>query len=130
MRFRIGRYDVPRCVGSRCGRKRVGVGGLIIVPVLARLDVAGVELPLLFRIIGTCLLAAALLVFRDVLKALQNRGAGLGQQRLELSDIAIAPLALFAIERAEDTRYQHVFVVAAIEDRQLAAGRHLRMNTP
>ena len=62
------------------------VGLLVVVPQQAFVDVGGVELPVLRRIVQPCRQTVALLVLRDVQEALDDGGAVFGQVRLEVVD--------------------------------------------
>ena len=61
---------------------------------------------------------------------LQHRGAGLDKQPLEIIDVRIALPRLLGREPAIDHRNQHIFVVAAVEDHDLARPRHALVNAP
>ena len=117
------------------------VGGQVVVPVLALLDVARVELPVLLRRVDARQLAAALLVLRDVQVDLDNVGAVVHQVLLEVVDF-LEPLlpeplaqcsrreALAVEELRMDAHHQHFLVVRAVEDADVAARRERLDRTP
>ena len=130
LRLRIGRHHIPRRMVDVGFADRHFIGVLVFVPQFALCDVAGIELPLLVRIIEALLQALALLFLRDVQEYLDDDGAGLGQHPLEVADLRVAPRALLLVDQFLHQRHDDIFVVAAIEDRNLALDRHLLMHAP
>src|SRR5436853_247042 len=130
MRLRIGRHDRPRRPFGAGGGDRLGIGGLVLVPLLARVDVAALELPALGGVVDARLQPLALLVLRDVEHELENHRTGLAEHALEVVDVRVALARLLRRDGAVDRRHQHVLVVAAVEDGHRPAGRHALVDAP
>ena len=130
MGFRVRRHHVPRCcVGVGFGQQ-FGVGVLVIGPELAFFKVLRIEFPVLLRVVQPRLQARLLFVLRDMQEELDDDGAGLGQHPLEVADMRKPPLALLPVYPAMHPRYQHIFVLAAVEDDDLALPRHRHVDAP
>src|SRR5258705_128855 len=127
MRFRICGHDGPRGPGCAGGADGGRIRRLIGIPFLSRLEVAAFELPVLGRVVEPLLQTRALLLLGDVQHELENDGAGFRQHALEVVDVRIALLGLRLGDVAVDHRHQHVFIVAAVEDHDLAVARHALM---
>ena len=126
----IGGHDRPRRPGRVRGRQQLLVGALVTVPLRAGGQVALVELPMLGGVIQALLQALALLFLADVQHELEHHRTGLAQQALEIVDMRQALLVLRRCDPAVDHGHQHVFVLAAVEHRDLARWRHLLVNAP
>ncbi|MPM51553.1 hypothetical protein SDC9_98302 [bioreactor metagenome] len=130
VRLGVGRDDGPRRPGCVCGGQQLLIGLLVEIPLLAHLDVAHVELPVLGWVVEPLLQALSLLVLGDVQHELEDDRAVFGQHALEVVDLRIALLLLLVGDPAVDHRHQHVFVLAAVEDHDLARARHLLVDAP
>jgi hypothetical protein len=93
-------------------------------------QVGGVELPALGRVVQPRLQPAALLGAGHVQHELDDHGAGFRQHEFEVVDVP-QPLAnLGGRQQALRHGHDHVFVVAAVEDDDLAIGRHGLVDAP
>ena len=85
---------------------------------------------MLRRIIDSGLQAPLLLVFGNVQEDLHNRGPLLRQHPLEFGDVALAAFPDLVRKELFHPHGDDVLVVAAIENNELAGGRHLGMHPP
>ena len=90
--LRLAGHHVPGSGLGRCLRQRLVVGLLELGPQLPVLEVAPLELPSLVRVVESCLEASSLLLGGDVEEELDDGGALIGEQALEVVDVLIAPL--------------------------------------
>src|ERR1700720_3634237 len=126
----VGRHHEP---GRHTGR---GAGDRFLVschegvPALAIVEVRGAELPALLGVGEPFQQPPALLVAVDVEEELEDRGAVLGEQPLEVVDLGVARLPDLGGHEVVDALDQHRLVVAAVEDPDLAGGRHLLVDAP
>ncbi len=119
------------------GACRVDVWAIVVLvrvaelrPQLAIVEVALAELPTLRRVVETILQAARLLDLGDVEEALDDTGALVVQQALELVDVP-EPLAPHrAWNQPLDAHDEHVLVVTAVEDADVARHRACLMGAP
>ena len=88
------------------------------------------ELPTLRLVLEPCLQALTLFVFADVQEEFQNHSAALGEHPLEFVDLRVAFSPDLFRNQLMHAHHQHIFVVAAIEDHDLAICRSLRVNSP
>jgi hypothetical protein len=86
----VRRDDVPGRLRGRAARQRLLVGGDVVVPALALLEVAEPELPALVRIIETRLEPLALFVAIDVKEEFENGRALFDEEALEGVDLVEA----------------------------------------
>ena len=110
------------------------VGRHVIVPVLALGDVTHVEFPALGGLVEPREQPPALLVLGDVQEELEHDGAVAGEVTLEGADVLEAFLpdvladeglgdALARQDLGMHAHHQHLLVVGAVEDADVAAGR-------
>ena len=130
MRLAVGRHHGPGRPFGAGGAQQMVVRLLVQRPLLARVQVAKAELPVLGRVVDALLQAPALLVKADVQHELHDDGAVLAQHALEVVDLAVALLGGFLVDPALDHRHQHVLVVAAVVDHEFARRRHLMVDAP
>ena len=105
-------------------------GGLVVVPELALVEVAELELPALLRIVVALLEALALLVAIDRQEELDDGRAALGQRPLEGVDLVVALRPDPSRSEAVDADDEHVLVVRAVEDPDLALARRPLVDAP
>jgi len=98
--------------------------------VAALLEVVGGELPAAVGIVQPGLQAPRLLRAVDVQEELDDRGAFVGEHPLERTDVLVAATPARLGHQPVDPHHQHVLVVRAVEDRDLAIGRHVRVHPP
>src|SRR3984893_10342713 len=130
VRLRIGGNHEPWRNLRLCRAQSVLISLAIIVPEFAGFEIRWVELPVLLRVIDTRLQSRSLLVLRYMQKALHDRRTVIREQRFEFANLPVTTFAFFLIDLFQHARYEHVFVLAAIENGELARGRHLRMDAP
>ena len=106
------------------------VGGLEVVPELAVVEVGGIELPALVRLVEARLQALALLVLRDVQHEFEDRRAVLDEHLLEGVDLAVARLDLLGRRELAHLDDEHLLVVRAVEDADRAAARRGLVHAP
>ncbi|KAG1647661.1 Ribonuclease VapC9 [Nymphon striatum] len=126
----IGRNHVPRRLFGAGLSKHLGERCLVVVPELAFFEIAGRELPVLLRLVQARLQAFFLLVLGNVQVELGDRRAFVGQQLLELADVAVAAAPLILGDIAVHPHDEHVFVVAAVEDDHFAGRWRDLVNPP
>ena len=121
------------CHGA-CSRGRalhhLGERLLVVVPLLAGVEVAEPELPVLVRLLEARLEPPLLLVLRDVQQHLDDRGALVGEQLLEHVDVVVALLPPLLGHEAEHPHRDDVLVVAPVEHRDLAVLRDVGVHPP
>src|SRR5690606_41650142 len=93
---------MPRCSLGGGGADRCLVGLLIRVPVLALIDVAGVELPVLVGALKPLAPALVLLLRGDEQRALHDDSAGSRDLRPKRVDVRRALLPRLAAAKAAD----------------------------
>src|SRR4051794_2088999 len=116
----VGRNDVPRRVLGRRACDRLLVGAHVLVPALALGEVAAAKLPALLRVFEALAQALGLLVARDVQEQLHDARAGVVDERLEVVDVPVAAAPDRLRDELVDARDQHVLVMGAIEDADVA----------
>ena len=124
-----GHHEPGRDVG-RAARDRLVVGGLVVGPALALVDVALAELPVLRGIVEPGEEPLALLVGGDVQEALHDRRAALHDPPLERVDLVVprAPGRLgHELVHPDD---EDVLVVGAVEHHHLARLRQATLDAP
>ncbi len=103
----------------------------VVVPFFALGIVAGADLPLVRRIVEPRLEALELFFFGDVEKEFQNGRLVLdGEELFPFVDEIIARLPHLFWRELMHAHDEHVFVMRAIEDRNVAALRRMRMDAP
>ena len=117
-------------MGRAGGTQQCRIGFLIAAPLLAHLQVARIELPAFGGVVNTFLQTIPLLVKTDVQHEFHDHRAGLNQHLLERVDLSKTQLDLSRFDPAVYHGYEHVFVVAAVEDHKLACSRYMLMNAP
>ena len=129
--FVVRRNDVPRRVLLRAVRERILESVDVVVPVVALAVVRRADLPLPSGIVEPLLEAGKLLVLRDVEKEFQDRRVvGVVEKLLPLVDEVVARLPDWLGHELVHAHDQHILVVRAIEYRDLALGRRMRMDAP
>ena len=103
---------------------------LVRVPLAARVEVGGVELPPLLGIVDPGLEPLALLVLRDVQEHLHDRGALRHEQMLEVAHHPHATPAFLVVDEAEHEGGDDVLVVRPVEDPDLARPRRDLVHAP
>ncbi len=106
------------------------VGVHVVVPEQPLVDVPGVELPVLVRALEALRQPGALLVLGDVHHDLDDLGVVGDQPGLELVDRVVAALQLGLVGISADLVDQHVLVVRAVEDADVAGARQLLLDAP
>ncbi len=96
------------------------VGPLVLRPHPPLVDVTGVVLPVLARVVQPGQQPLLLRLRRDVQHALDQDGAGLDELPLELVDRGVASLDLLGGRELAHPGDQHVLVVRAVEDPDVA----------
>src|SRR5215218_7581138 len=109
---------------------RLLVGGDVVVPLLALVQVAGLELPALRRVVEARAEPLGLLLARDVQVELDDARARVVQQPLEVVDVPVATAPDGLGGEFVDADHEHVLVVGAVEDADLAVARRVRMDAP
>ena len=130
MRLGIGRHHRPRGPRGAGGVEQRLVGFLIRLPLLARFQVAYGEFPVLGFVVNSLLQAQALLFKTDVQHELEDDRAVLGQHALKVVDLRKALRCLLWRYPAVHRGHQHVFIVTAVENHDLARARHFLVNAP
>ena len=130
MRLAVGRHHGPGRPFGAGGAQQMVVRLLVQRPLLARVQVAKAELPVLGWVVDALLQALALLVKADVQHELHDDGAVLAQHALEVVDLAVALFGGLPVDPAVDHWHQHVLVMAAVVDHELARRRHLLVDAP
>src|SRR5690349_20469437 len=115
MPLAVGGDDVPRRRVGVAAVDRVVVRVEVVVPVLGVVEVAGVVLPILRRVVEPSLLALAPLVERDVQEALDDRGACVGELPLEAVDRVVALRPGGARSEVANADDENVLVMGATE---------------
>ncbi|MNE47700.1 hypothetical protein D3C80_1421140 [compost metagenome] len=126
----VGRNPVPGrllCAGLT---ENILVGLLVIIPVLPLLQITGVELPVLSRIMKPLLDFLQLLLLRDMQEQLDYCRALLHQHFLKLADVAESPFHVFLLETAVYPGYKDIFIMGAVEGSDITLGRGLHMHSP
>src|SRR3954447_4486061 len=137
----VGGDHVPRRVLRARRGQHLRERRLVLVPVLALPDVVRVELPVLLRIVDPPEEPAALLLLREVQEQLHDREAVLDEEALPVVDLAVAPLPhavvaggggqlLAGEDLRVDAHHEHLLVMRAVEDRDLASRRELLRVAP
>src|SRR5215213_2203396 len=126
----VGRDDVPRRRLCAAALERVGVGGHVVVPQRAVLEVVRVVLPVLGRVAETGDQPCSLLLGRDVQVALDDPRAALGQLGLEAVDGVVTADPRALVGKLAHAHGEHVLVVRAVEDAELAGARELLPDPP
>lgn len=126
----VGRDDIPR------GMRRVGlgkdflIGGHVIIPLAAGHEVGLVKLPVLFRSVEPLLQAFLLGIPINVQEKLDDRRALVGQHLLKIGNMAVA-LAPDALRlELVDPDGEHILIVAAVKDHDLAIARGALVHAP
>ncbi len=120
--FPVRRDHVPRGPSGRGVDEHVLVGGLVVVPPGARVDVTGVELPVLVRPVQALHQPEALLLAGDHEGHLHDHGPGLRDLLLEGVDLP-EPSRPVDLRQLLHPDHQDVLVVGAVEDTDLAGSR-------
>ncbi len=126
----VGRNDVPGRPGGRGLGDRLLVGGQVVVPAGPIVEIARTELPRLLRILEPLLQPLPLLVPGDVQEHLDDAGALVGEQALELPDVLRPVLPDLLRREPPHPHGDDVLVVGSVEDPDLSAGRAGRMDPP
>ncbi|MPM82523.1 hypothetical protein SDC9_129584 [bioreactor metagenome] len=126
----VGGHNGPGRPWRVRGSQQPAVGLLVVVPLGAHLEVVLVELPVLAGVVQPLLQPLALFVLADVQHELDDHRAGLAEHALEVVDLRIALGLLLGREPAVDHGHQHILVLAAVEEHDLARTRHLLVNAP
>ena len=126
----VGRHDVPRGRVGRRLRQRDLVRLLVVVPALALVDVAVLELPLLLRVLQPLFQPGLLLVLGDVQEELADDRAFVDEHAFEVADVVVAPTPLLLRNQVVHANDEHVLVVRAVEDRDVAATRGVFVDAP
>ena len=126
----IRRDDVPRRDVRRRPLDRLPVGRHVLVPQHAVVEVAGVVLPVLRRVVQALEQTCLLLVGRDVQEALHDRRPVRRERLLEALDRAVAPRPGPPVGQLQDADGHDVLVVRAIEDAEHARLRELAADPP
>lgn len=103
---------------------------LIGVPIFPFLPVSGREFPSSVWILFALKEAFLLLFFADMEEELENDGAGVGQHLLKLVDVVVPLLDDVRFGELVDLDDKDIFVVASIEDHNLALPRSLLVDAP
>jgi hypothetical protein len=126
----VRRHHRPRRPARAGPAQGLVIGGLVSGPMPPDFQVGGVEFPALVRVVQARLQPAALLGAGHVQHELDDHGAGLRQHAFEVVDVP-QPLAnLGGRQQALRHVHDHVFAVAAVEDDDLAIGRHGLVDAP
>ena len=102
----------------------------VVVPELALVEVAGVELPVLVGPAEAAAEALELVVLRDVQHHLDHARAGVGEERLEVPDVLVAPLDDVGLGPPVDADDQDVLVVRPVEHADHPLLRRLLVDAP
>ena len=121
---------IPGCVLGAAARERLLVRGDVVVPVLALRVVGLADLPLLGRVFEALPEARELLFLRDVQEELEDARVVLGEALLESVDALVAARPDLLRHQVMHPHDQHVLVVGAVEDRDLAARRRAPVHAP
>ena len=106
------------------------VGALVLGPEHPLIDVAWVVLPVLVGAVQPLGEALLLLVLRDVQHDLHDARAAVGDATLERGDVVVALLDLVGGGELAHPPDEHVLVVRAVEDADLADGGQLLLDPP
>ena len=129
--FVICRDDEPGRMFGRAARQGRLEGLDVVVPFFALGIVAGADLPLVRRIVEPRLETLELFFFGDVEKEFQNGRLVLdGEELFPFVDEVVARLPHLFWRELVHAYDEHVFVMRAIEDRNVAALRRMRMDAP
>ena len=126
----IGGHHVPRRVSGAATSQHVPKGHLVGLPLSALDEVLGIKLPLLAWFADPIFESATLLRLADVQENLYHAGVALDQHALKFVYLPVARLPDRPRHQSIDARNQHVFVMRAVEYRDLAAGRRVRVDAP
>src|SRR4051812_2923685 len=126
----VGRDDVPGRMLGRGAGDGLLVGLHVVVPPGALGQVPPLELPALGRIVEALAQPLGLLLARDVQEQLDDARAGVVQQRLEVVDVPVAPAPHRLVDEVVDARDEHVLVVRAVEDPDVAVARRGGVDAP
>jgi hypothetical protein len=88
----VARHDVPGRPGGVAPAQELIVGRGVLVPEVALVEIARVELPVLLGVVQPFEELLPLLLPRDVEVELEDRDMVLGQVALERVDLVVAPL--------------------------------------
>jgi len=108
----------------------VHVGHRVVVPVLPVLPVPGVDLPRLARLLLALDEALLLLLSADVEEELEDDRVVLHEQLLEVADVPVALLPDGLGDEPMHAHDEHVLVVGAVEDGELALARCVAVDAP
>src|SRR6266540_3089641 len=126
----VGRDDVPGGVFGGAALQGDLVRLHVLRPELPLLEVRRVELPVLGGVLQAGPQAAALLLLGDVQETLDD-GDALGRElALEAVDLVVPLAPLLRRHQVVHPDDQHILVVRAVEDAEVAGGRHLAADPP
>src|SRR5580698_1089418 len=127
----IGGDDVPGSVVGAGLAKDGFIGANVVVPEFALAVVVFADLPVAGGIVEAFFEALELLFWADVEKEFEDaRVVLMPQQLFEFVDGAVALRPDALRDEVVHAHHQHVFVVRAVEDGDLAAVGGMRMNSP
>src|SRR5690606_20340150 len=121
---------IPGCMIGLGFSYRLCIQALVVIPVFTLLQIVGIEFPMLVGIGNAFFQPLLLFSAGDMQKELEDGRPGFAQHAFKVAYMRVAALTFPVVYPAMYARDQHIFIMTAVEDGELALRRHLLMHAP